>query len=329
MPHFRSWCPLEGRQTFCIPDPRLSGVTTQNNSNERDHIMWNNRRLRLFGALFAFALVATACGSDATTTEAADAGQTDDNVMSETQDDEINDHDDDDDEHANGASTIDVDVSRPIPEVAITLNETGDPGVFDMKVVLANFTITPDAVDGDPVDNEGHMHLLIDGEKIERFYELERQVNVPEGDHLVEVELNANNHTPYSIDGVSIRTGMTVVGAGMAEHDADGEHSNEDGTDAIEEGLDSADANVTITASLEGGTVSLEGDDRVEVGVDDVVMIMITADVDEEAHLHGYDISASVTPGESSMILFTADTPGRFEIEFENSGVFIAELEVS
>jgi hypothetical protein len=29
------------------------------------------------------------------------------------------------------------------------------------------------------------------------------------------------------------------------------------------------------------------------------------------------------------MMLFTADTPGRFELEFEKSGAFIAELIVS
>jgi len=287
--------------------------------------MWINRRLRLLGALFAVALVAAACGSDAMTTEAADAAQTDDDAVSDIQDDEMGDHDDDheddsadgedvDAEHDHGATTIDVDTSKPIPEVAITLDETDEPGVFDMTISLADFTITPENVDGDPVDNEGHMHLLLDGEKVERFYDLERQVNVPEGDHLVEVELNANNHLAYSIDSVPIRTGITVAGSGHAEHD---------------DGPDAPDANVTIIATLEGGNVSLEGDDRVKVSLDDVVMIMITADVEEEAHLHGYDLLINVTPGESAMILFTADTAGRFEIEFEKSGAFIAELEVS
>ncbi len=283
--------------------------------------MWINRRLRLLGALFVIALVAAACGSDATTTEAADAAQTEDGAMSDIQDDEMEDHDgeheageDDDAEHDHGATTIDVDTSKPIPEVAITLDETDEPGVFDMTISLADFTVTPENVDGDPVDNEGHLHLLLDGEKVERFYDLERQVNVPEGDHLVEVELNANNHLAYSIDGVPIRTGITVSGSGHAEHD---------------DGPDASDADVTIIAILEGGNVSLEGDDRVKVGLDDVVMIMITADVEEEAHLHGYDISTNVTPGESAVIIFSADTAGRFEIEFEKSGAFIAELEVS
>ncbi len=302
--------------------------------------MWNKSILRVLGAIFAVLLAASACGSDtATTNTGADADPdavTDDTMSDEMSDDEMpemsdeatDDHDDGHDDH--GADTIDVDPNKPIPDIAVTLNETGVPGQFDLKIVLTDFTITPENVDGDPIDNEGHMHLLIDGEKVERFYDLERQVEVPEGEHLVEVELNANNHLAYSVDGVPIRAGMTVVGAGQADHDDDEEHSHgDDAMGSVEDGLNADDANVTLTAGLTGGRVSIEGDERVEVAVGDVVMIMVSADVDEEAHLHGYDILVDVTAGDSAMMLFTADTPGRFELEFEKSGVFIAELIVS
>ena len=58
------------------------------------------------------------------------------------------------------------------------------------------------------------------------------------------------------------------------------------------------------------------------------VVITVTSDVADEVHLHGYDLSADVAPGAPATIRFTADAPGRFEIELENSGVQIAELEV-
>jgi hypothetical protein len=45
-------------------------------------------------------------------------------------------------------------------------------------------------------------------------------------------------------------------------------------------------------------------------------------------HLHGYDLSADVAPGAPATIRFEANAPGRFEIELENTGVQIAELEV-
>jgi hypothetical protein len=58
------------------------------------------------------------------------------------------------------------------------------------------------------------------------------------------------------------------------------------------------------------------------------VVITVTSDVADEVHVHGYDLMADVAPGAPATIRFTADAPGRFEIELENTGVQIAELEV-
>ena len=58
------------------------------------------------------------------------------------------------------------------------------------------------------------------------------------------------------------------------------------------------------------------------------VLITVTSDVADEVHLHGYDLRADVAPGTPATIRFTADAPGRFEIELEDSAVQIAELEV-
>lgn len=58
------------------------------------------------------------------------------------------------------------------------------------------------------------------------------------------------------------------------------------------------------------------------------VVIRVTADVADEVHLHGYDLTADVAPGAPATIRFTADAPGRFEVELEDSGIQVAELEV-
>jgi hypothetical protein len=58
------------------------------------------------------------------------------------------------------------------------------------------------------------------------------------------------------------------------------------------------------------------------------VVITGTSDVADHVHVHGYDLMADVAPGAPATIRFTADAPGRFEIELEDSGVQIAELEV-
>ena len=59
-----------------------------------------------------------------------------------------------------------------------------------------------------------------------------------------------------------------------------------------------------------------------------IVVLRVTADVADEVHVHGYDLTADVGPGAPATIRFTADVPGRFEIELEESGVEIGELEV-
>ena len=90
-----------------------------------------------------------------------------------------------------------------------------------------------------------------------------------------------------------------------------------------------SDADVAMRATLKAGEVTVDRDERVEVALGDTVLILIESDVAEHAHLHGYDILVDVSPTESGSILFMADTPGKFELEFENSGTFIVELIVS
>ena len=186
-------------------------------------------------------------------------------------------------------------------------------GTFVVAVSLENFTITPENIDADPIDNEGHMHLYLDGERVTRFTDLEIEVEVPDGEHLVEVELSANNHSPYTVAGEPIRAGQTVTGSGAAPEPAP----------------DAAAADAVLTASFAGGSVVLDGPERLEVTQGNVVAVMISSASADEVHVHGYDIFADVSPDEDAMIVFTADTPGRFEIEFEVSGQFIAELVVS
>ena len=58
------------------------------------------------------------------------------------------------------------------------------------------------------------------------------------------------------------------------------------------------------------------------------VVLRVTSDTADEVHVHGYDLTADVAPGAPATIRFTADAPGRFEVELEESGVEIGELEV-
>ena len=83
-----------------------------------------------------------------------------------------------------------------------------------------------------------------------------------------------------------------------------------------------------IAVTVAGGVVT-GVEPRVEVGLNDDVIIRVTSDIAEEVHLHGYDLSKAVAAGGTVEIPFTADIPGGFEVELEESGKTLFQLRVS
>ena len=73
---------------------------------------------------------------------------------------------------------------------------------------------------------------------------------------------------------------------------------------------------------------SVGGIKRRSVDKGDKVTLVVTADLADKVHLHGYDLSDNVAPGQKARIVFKATIPGRFEIELEERGIHIGELEV-
>jgi cytoskeletal protein RodZ len=60
----------------------------------------------------------------------------------------------------------------------------------------------------------------------------------------------------------------------------------------------------------------------------DQVRLKVSSDVADEIHVHGYDLMKDVKKGGSVQFSFAATIEGRFEIELENAGTQIANLEV-
>jgi ABC-type Fe3+-hydroxamate transport system substrate-binding protein len=82
-----------------------------------------------------------------------------------------------------------------------------------------------------------------------------------------------------------------------------------------------------IDISFVSGAV--EGGGRIEVPLGEPVVIRIDSDTVDEGHLHGYDIFVDLEPGATGVIEFVADIPGIFELELEDSGVLLADLQVA
>lgn len=67
---------------------------------------------------------------------------------------------------------------------------------------------------------------------------------------------------------------------------------------------------------------------KIEARSGDTVRIVATSDVADELHLHGFDLSKEVAPGKDAKFRFEADIEGVFELELEERGVAVAEVEV-
>lgn len=83
----------------------------------------------------------------------------------------------------------------------------------------------------------------------------------------------------------------------------------------------------TVRVAVRGG-VPADGVVRASVDRNDRVVLVVTSDVLDHVHVHGYDLLRDVGPGKPARIAFRATIPGRFEIELEDRHVPIAELTV-
>lgn len=71
------------------------------------------------------------------------------------------------------------------------------------------------------------------------------------------------------------------------------------------------------------------GPRRVSVPRGWTVELTVEGDVDDQLHVHGYDLHAHVAAGRPATLRFSAEIPGVFEVELERRALKLAELEVS
>ncbi len=81
-----------------------------------------------------------------------------------------------------------------------------------------------------------------------------------------------------------------------------------------------------IEIEVEEGRVAGPSTVRIERG--ERVRLVVSADVADEVHVHGYDLTGDVAPGSPAVIAFRADAPGVFEVELEAAGLLLVQLQV-
>jgi len=128
---------------------------------------------------------------------------------------------------------------------------------------------------------------------------------------------------------------LALIGACGSQDETSGEphanhdHSHDHGSSKSMSTVFPEDADVVIEIEFRNGVVNTPKN-RVAISSGDQIVFSILSDVDELIHVHGVDLVGEVSSGESENFFgFEIQTSGIFEVEFENSGVFITELLVS
>lgn len=97
---------------------------------------------------------------------------------------------------------------------------------------------------------------------------------------------------------------------------------------ADEENDPDAEAEGTLLeVNVSAGAV--DGGGRAPIDLGETVTIRVTSDVEDSIHLHGYDVEVDITPASPADLTFDATIPGVFEVELEESGLQLLELEIS
>jgi hypothetical protein len=93
-------------------------------------------------------------------------------------------------------------------------------------------------------------------------------------------------------------------------------------------GTPSAGTQQRIEVTFANGKAS--GDTgRVQVAEGTSVTLVVTSDVADEVHVHGYDIEKELTPGTPVTLQFDATIAGVFEVELHHASTVLLRLQVS
>ncbi len=84
---------------------------------------------------------------------------------------------------------------------------------------------------------------------------------------------------------------------------------------------------VQITVSVRDGKVTPKPR-RVTVALGDQIRLQVTSDVDDELHVHGFDIEEPLEAGRTTTVELTADQQGVFEVETHETELQLLQLAV-
>ena len=133
---------------------------------------------------------------------------------------------------------------------------------------------------------------------------------------------------PAALVGLTLAAGLTAcAGTAAPEAATPTSAAPSSSTASPSETSAASPAGQRIEVQVTGGQVT--GDTgRVPVASGEHVTLVITSDVADEVHLHGYDLEAALAPGQPAELAFDATIPGVFEVELHEAGTLLLSLQV-
>jgi hypothetical protein len=108
---------------------------------------------------------------------------------------------------------LEVDTSIPIPTISVVAIKDAKDG-YNLHITTENYTFTPENVNKESVQSQGHAHIHVNDIKVARLYG--NWFNLPasylqDGENIIKVTLNANDHSEWVIDNLHISSTITVL----------------------------------------------------------------------------------------------------------------------
>jgi hypothetical protein len=128
--------------------------------------------------------------------------------------------------------------------------------------------------------------------------------------------------------GLPLVLALLLAGCAGKAPDSAATSSASETTVSSETGTSSGAAGQRIEVTFAHGQAS--GDTgRVQDATGTAVTLVVTSDVADEVHVHGYDIEKELTPGTPVTLQFDATIAGVFEVELHEANTVLLRLQVA
>jgi len=139
---------------------------------------------------------------------------------------------------------------------------------------------------------------------------------------------SSSSATGTASQSASTTTAQSTASTGTSETETGDDSGSETGSTATATSTSTPAVPASQTINVVNGQPQ-GGVKTVTFKKGDQAVLKVNSDTADEIHVHGYDLMKDVEKGGSVTFTFKATIDGRFEVELEDAGTQIANLEVT